>query len=212
MMLTLTIVSVLSSLALFFLLSYHRFNQSPADSYFSWLKSRMPVVAKKLRRERIEKIFHQWFTARYPVGQRWIFLGLAVSYGYLVSSGFLFAFIRVRLYGLALLLHVILGALFAVCLCLAVLLRSRFYVWREEDLVPANLKTKEGKRKLWQIVAFWIFVASGFVLVVTALLQMMPQFSLRTQLVVFDVHRSFALAIFLSGIAFLYFSLVDEGR
>jgi steroid 5-alpha reductase family enzyme len=97
-------------------------------------------------------------------------------------------------------------------LCLAVLLRARFYTWNVEDLAPANLKTKAGKRKVWQIVLFWIFVASGLVLIVTALLQMLPQISLRAQLIIFEVHRYAALEILLAGIAFLYFSLVDDGQ
>jgi hypothetical protein len=116
------------------------------------------------------------------------------------------------LYGLALLLHVVLGALFALCLCLAVLLRARFYTWNQGDFAAANLNTNEGGRKLWQVVLFWIFVASGLVLVVTALFQMLPQFSLRTQLIVFEVHRYAALEILLAGIAFLYFSLIVDGR
>ena len=112
--------------------------------------------------------------------------------------------------GLFLLLHVLLGAIFAICLCLAILLRARFYTWNEEDLVSMNLKTEGGKRKIWQIVLFWILVASGFVLVVTALFQMLPPFSLRAQLLIFEVHRYAALEILLAGIAFLYFSLVDD--
>jgi len=159
---------------------------------------------------RSKDIYRSWFIQRYSANQRWIFLSLAFSYSFLVLSGFLFAFIRVRLLGLFLLLHVLLGAIFAICLCLAILLRARFYTWNEEDLVSMNLKTEGGKRKIWQIVLFWILVASGFVLVVTALFQMLPPFSLRAQLLIFEVHRYAALEILLAGIAFLYFSLVDD--
>jgi hypothetical protein len=79
-----------------------------------------------------------------------------------------------------------------------------------EDFVQANLKTNAGKRKMWQVILFWIFVASGLVLVLTALFQMLPSFSLRSQLLIFEVHRYAALEILLAGIAFLYFSLVDD--
>jgi hypothetical protein len=48
------------------------------------------------------------------------------------------------------------------------------------------------------------------VLVSTALFQMLPSFSLRSQLTIFEIHRYAALEIFLAGIAFLYFSLVGD--
>jgi len=210
--LTFVIISIFCLLALFFVLSYHRFGNSPEDRYFPWLRGRIPIFVKTPWIKRIHELYQSWFIQRYPVNQRWIFLGLAFTYCYLVLSGFIFALISVRLYGLVLLLHVVLGGLFSVFLCLAVVLRARFYKWNVDDLAPANLKTKAGKRKVWQIVLFWIYVASGLVLIVTALFQMLPQFSLRAQLIIFEVHRYGALEILLAGIAFLYFSLVDDGQ
>ncbi len=212
MILTFIIVSAFCLLALFFVLSYHRFRNNQYNNYFPWLRSRIPIFIKTPWIKRIHEFYQSWFIQRYPDNQRWIYIGLALSYCYLVLSGFIFALISVRLFGLGLLLHVVLGGLFSVCLCLAVLLRARFYTWNVEDLAPANLKTKAGKRKVWQIVLFWIFVASGLVLIVTALFQMLPQFSLRAQLIIFEVHRYAALEILLAGIAFLYFSLVDDGQ
>ena len=211
MILTFFLVTGVCLLALFFLLSYHSFRQGPEERYLLWLRSRIPVVAKNPWIQWFHDLYSTWFVQRYPARQRWIYLGMAVSYCYLVSSGFLFAFLRVRLFGLFLLLHVVLGALFAVCLCLAVVFRARFYTWKEDDLGPANLKTKAGMRKMWQIALFWIFVVSGLGLIVTALFQMLPSFSLRTQLIIFEVHRYAALEILLAGIAFLYFSLIDDG-
>jgi hypothetical protein len=212
MILTFVIISVFCLLALFFLLSYHRFSQSSEDSYFPWFRSCVTIVIKTPWTERFEEVYRSWFLPRYPANQRWIYLSLAGSYCYLVLSGFLFVFIRVRLSGLFLLLHVALGAVFAVCLSLAVVLRARYYTWHEEDGAAENLRIKAGKRKLWQVVLFWIFTVSGLVLVATALCQMLPAFSLRGQLIIFQVHRYAALEIFLAGIAFWYFSLVDEGR
>ena len=209
-MLTFLVVSVFCLLALFFLLSLHRFKQSPDDHYFRWLQNRIPILFKTLWIERSKQIYCSWFIPRYPANQRWIYLGLAFSYSYLVLSGFIFAFLKVRLFGLILLLHVVIGAVFAVCLCLAVVLRARYYTWNERDWAPANLKTRAGKRKVWQIVLFWIFITSGLVLVLTALFQMLPAFSLRAQLIILDVHRYAALEILLAGVAFLYFSLVDD--
>lgn len=205
-----TVISVLGVLVVAFLLSYHRFRRSPENRYFPWLGSRMAAFVKSLWVRRIGETYRSWFVQRYPSKQRWIYLGLAASYAYLVLSGLIFAWIKVRLFGLALLLHVVLGGVFAVCLCLAVLLRARFYTWKPEEMVPANLRTAAGKRKAWQIVLFWIFVTSGLVLVLTALFQMLPQFSLRAQLLIFDIHRYAALEILLAGMAFTYFSLIDE--
>jgi len=210
--LTFAIVSAVFLLALFFLLSYHRFRLSPEDRYFSWLRNRFPFVIKTPWIQRLKEFYGAWFLMRYPANQRWIFLGLAASYLYLALSGFVFAFTGVRLFGFFLILHVVLGALFAVCLCLAVLLQARYYTWREEDGAAANLKTREGKRKAWQVVLFWIFNLSGFVLVVAALFQMLPVFSLRAQLTLFEVHRYAALGILLAGIAFWYFSYGDEAH
>ena len=39
---------------------------------------------------------------------------------------------------------------------------------------------------------------------------MLPQFSLRAQLLILDIHRYAALEILLAGLAFYYFSLIDE--
>lgn len=204
-----TVLSVLCVLVVVFLLSYHRFRLSPENRYFPWLGNRILACLKTSWARRAGGTYRLWFIQRYSSNQRWIFLALAASYAYLVLSGMIFAWINVRIFGLALLLHVVLGSVFAVCLCLAVLLRARFYTWKTEDMVPANLRTAAGKRKAWQIVLFWIFVASGLVLVVTALFQMLPQFSLRAQLLIFEIHRYAALEILLAGIAFYYFSLID---
>ena len=164
----------------------------------------------------MKQLYHIWIIQRYPPEQRWIFIGLALSGIYLILSGFVFALLGMRIFGLFLLLHVVLGGLFAVCLCLAVILRARYYVWDPEDFKgkkgALNLKTKSGFRRLLQIIFFWTFVVAGFFLISTALSQMLPSFSLSTQLVLFEVHRYAALGLLLSAIAFFYFSVFDEGR
>jgi len=221
------IITVISVLALLFALSYHRFRNSHDSaykasdgfllgSYFPWLGSRMIVLFGIPWIKRSEELYDTWFTQRYKPRERWIFICLALSFCYLILSGILFALLGLRLFGLFLLLHVILGGLFAVCLCLAVVLRARYYVWDTEIFKgrkgAMNLKTKPGIRKLWQIILFWIFVASGFVLIITALSQMLPYFSLRTQLVLLEVHRYAALESLLAAIAFFYFSFIDDSR
>jgi len=221
------IFTVVFVLALLFVLSYHRFRSSSASGtkisggfilkdYSSWLGNRSAVLFKVPWFERGKELYRIWIIQRYPPTQRWIFVCLGLSVSYLILSGFLFALLGLRIYGFFLLLHVVLGGLFAVCLCLAVVFRARYYVWDPEDFEgkkgALNLKTRSGMRKLWQIIFFWVFAASGFVLILTALSQMLPSFSLRTQLVLYEVHRFAALELLLASIAFFYFSVVDEGR
>jgi hypothetical protein len=221
------IIAVVFVLALLFMLSSYRFRERPGSDvkgsggsvlkdYFSWIGYRSTALLKVPWVERAKELYRNWIIQRYPPAQRWVFIGLALSVSYLTLSGFLFALLRVRIFGLFLLLHVVLGGIFAVCLCLAVILRARYYVWDPEDFKGKkgilNLKTRLGVRMLWQIIFFWTFVASGFMLILTALSQMLPSFSLRTQLVLFEVHRYAALGLLLSVIAFFYFSVFDEGR
>jgi hypothetical protein len=221
------ILTILSVLALLLVLSSHRFLNSPDSTskvpmefslkaYFPWLGSRIIALFRVAWIKRSEEMYNIWFIQRYPLVQRWIFICLALSFCYQILSGIVFALLGLRLFGLFLLLHVTLGGLFAVCLCLAVVLRARYYVWDTENFKgqkgSLNLKTKAGIRKLWQIILFWVFLASGFVLIITALSQMLPSFSLRTQLVLFEVHRYAALESLLAAIAFFYFSLIDDTR
>ncbi|MDH4219602.1 MAG: hypothetical protein OEY18_05160 [Candidatus Aminicenantes bacterium] len=219
------IITVISVLAVLFVLSSHRFRNSPDSTskvptefslkiYFPWLGSRIMALFRVAWIKRSEEMYNIWFIQRYPPAQRWIFICLALSFCYQILSGIVFALLGLRLFGLFLLLHVTLGGLFAVCLCLAVVLRARYYVWDTENFMgkngALNLKTKAGIRKLLQVILFWIFVVSGFVLIITALSQMLPSFSLRTQLVLLEVHRYAALESLLAAMAFFYFSLIDD--
>lgn len=221
------IITVVFILALLFVLSLYRVRERPGSDfrgydgsilkdYFSWLGQRSAALLKVPWIEQVKQLYQIWIIQRYPPAQRWIFICLVLSGIYLILSGFLFALSGVRIFGFFLLLHVALGGLFAVCLCLAVVLRARYYVWDPEDFKgkkgALNLKTKSGVRMLWQIIFFWAFVTSGFVLILAALSQMLPSFSLRTQLVLFEIHRYAALGLLLSGIAFFYFSVFEEER
>jgi hypothetical protein len=217
------IITVVSVLLLFFLLTFHRFrtvqvqakkDSSPQVKYFPWLGGRISALFKIPWAERFKEWYDTWILQSYPARQRWIFISLGLSFGYLVLSGFFFDLAGIRLQGVFLLLHVVLGGLFAVCLGLAVFLRARYYTWDLEDFErekgKLNLRTGAAKRKIWQIVLFWIFTASDLVLIVTALFQMLPDFSLRAQLVMFDIHRYAALGALISAIAFVYFSRIDD--
>jgi hypothetical protein len=217
------IITVTTLILLFFLLTFHRYrtsqvqakkDSSPQVKYFPWLGGRISALFKSPWAERFKEWYDTWILQSYPARQRWIFISLGLSFGYLVLSGFFFALAGIRLQGVFLLLHVVLGGLFAVCLGLAVFLRARYYTWDLEDFEgkkgALNLRTGAAKRKVWQIVLFWIFTASGLVMIVAALIQMLPDFSLRAQLVMFEVHRYAALGGLLAAIAFVYFSRIDN--
>ncbi len=217
------IITVVTLLILFFLLTIHRFRTSPVraknDSasqtqYFPWLGDRISALFRIPWAERFKGWYDAWIIQNYPPRQRWIYICLGSSLGYLILSGFFFALTGIRLQGVFLLLHVVLGGLFAVCLGLAVFFRARYYTWEPEDFEgrngALNLQTGAARRKVWQIVLFWIFTASGLVLIVTALAQMLSDFSLRAQLVMFEIHRYAALESLLVAIAFVYFSWIDD--
>jgi hypothetical protein len=217
------IITVVTLLILLCLLTFHRFRTSrvqakkdspPQAKYFPWLGGRISALFKIPWAERLKGWYNTWVIQSYPPRQIWIFICLGLSFSYLVLSGFFFALTGIRLQGVFLFLHVVLGGLFAVCLGLAVFLRARYYTWDPEDFEgekgALNLQTGAAKRKIWQIVLFWIFTASGLVLIGTALFQMLPDFSLRAQLVMFDIHRYAALGTLLAAIAFVYFSRIDD--
>lgn len=217
------IITIVTLVIVLFLLTFHRFRTGhtptekdlPAQGkYFRWLTGRITNLIKIPWTERFKEWYDAWIVQAYPAKQRWIFIGLGSSFGYLILSGFFFALAGIRLQGVFLLLHVVLGGLFAVCLGLAVFLRARHYTWDLEDFEGEkgvlNLRTGAAKRKVWQIFLFWVFTASSLTVICTALAQMLPSFSLRTQLVLFEVHRYAALGALLAAIAFIYFSRIDD--
>lgn len=223
------IITVFSILVLWLLLSFHCYRNSArkeskissADAgkgYFSWLANRVWLWFKGLGGDYARDRYRSWITQRYPGRQRWVFICLGLSLVYLVLSGFVFALINsIRLFGLLLLLHVVLGGVFAVCLCWAVILRARFYIGEGQASPETNAASDlalraESRMGWWRIVFFWIFVVSGVVVIITAWFQMLPQFSIRTQIVILTVHRYAALDILLSGMALFYFSLVADGH
>jgi hypothetical protein len=152
------------------------------------------------------KSFRVW---RLPVFERWLLVGLYASFLYLAASGFFFAiFIRRGLYGVPLVLHVVAGAVFAVCLSVGGFLRARRYTFNPEPLgLPGDLA---GVRKFkipasaedWAKGFFWVFLVAGLSLLVSALLPMLPWFPYRGQIILFDWHRWSALVSLVAAIAF----------
>jgi len=203
-----SIIFIVSILALLLTLSIHRFLETkrkvPAAAstaspgYFSWVVRRVFFSIKHLKQS-----YQKWVVKRYKIAERWILICLSLSYGYLAASGFVFSLAGIRLQGVFLLLHMLLGGLFAVCLSLAVVFQARFYKFD----TPSTASHRRPS-----ILLFWIFVACGCLLIATALCLMLPVFSLRTQLDIFAIHRYGALASLLSAISFISFSWYDDSR
>jgi len=216
-----SIITILSMLGLVFLLSFLYFrNKQERDSagedsaditlsgYFSWLFRCLPGLFRTAWIKRCWDLLQDRLSRHYQAGQRWIFICLGLSFLFQAASGFLFTLLGTqRLYGLSLLLHVLGGGLFAVSLSLVLFLRARCYSF--------NKQSSESKKDFpgwYQKILFWLFVVSGFILIVTALALMLPFFSLNVQQGMFEVHRYSALVALLSAAAFTYFALLEEGK
>ena len=220
------IISAASVLLLAFVLTLHRFRKSQdtlgkgsrrpaAAGYISWLFRRIFKFIRSAGIKGWKERYHQWITLRHPARERWVILCLGISYCLLAASGFVFALLSSqRLFGSFLLLHFTMGGLFAVCLPLATILRARHYrLDSEESTQGKDTSASGGKADIpWSSIFFWVFVASGFCLIVTALTSMLPYFSLIIQLDFFEVHRYSALVSLLSAIAFIYFTRVNDKK
>ncbi|TEU03210.1 MAG: hypothetical protein E3J22_09000 [Candidatus Aminicenantes bacterium] len=220
------IISAASVLGLIFALTLHRFRKSQdasgkgsgsssAAGYLSWLFHRIFKFLQSAGIKGWKERYNQWIILRHPARERWVILCLGISYCLLAASGFLFALLSSqRLFGSFLLLHFTMGGLFAVCLPLATILRARHYrLDADEPAQGKDTPASGGKAALpWSPIFFWVFVASGLCLIVTALTLMLPYFSLIIQLDFFEVHRYSALVSLLSAIAFAYFSRVNDKK
>lgn len=161
--------------------------------------------------------YHRWIVLRHPGRERWIIICLGMSFCFLAASGFLFSVLSSqRLYGFILLLHVTVGGLYAICLALATIMRARHYRLDAENISrDKNAQTSGGKSTLrfsWQTIFFWIYVASGLCLIISALTLMLSYITVNSQLDMFEVHRYSALVSLLSAVAFAYFSLLDARK
>jgi hypothetical protein len=155
-----------------------------------------------------------WLAVNYPGWRQWIFWALAASFGFCAATGFAFAvFTKRGMYGLPLLAHVMAGALFAVSLTAALLLRARAFRPDGDpgletcDFCPL-LKTLP--KKLVLTVFFWGFAAAGLALIVTALASMLPYFYFRAQFPLLEFHRYGALAAVLAAAALFDFGMLPR--
>jgi hypothetical protein len=215
-------------LGILFVLTIHRFRKSkevsrksadevPVASYLPWLFSRLYFFLKKAGIKGWRERYHCWVILRHPGRERLVIVCLGTSFCFQAASGFLFALLSAqRLYGIFLLLHVIMGGVFAVCLPLALISRARHYSFGTENpehgQVASSPRGKDTIHRPWPKIFFWLFVASGLCLIVTALTSMLPYFSLVAQIDLFEIHRYSALVSLLSAIAFTYFSRVDDKK
>jgi hypothetical protein len=222
------IITGISVLGMIFMLSLHRFrntldaskkgsDKSSSATYIPWLFRQTFVLLKTAGVRGWRERYHRWIVLRHSRRERWIIICLAISFCFLAASGFLFPVLSsLRLYGFILLLHVTVGGFFAVCLALATVMRARHYRLEAENISrDKNAQASGGKSTLqisWQTIFFWICVASGLCLIVSALTLMLSYITVSSQLDMFEVHRYSALISLLSAMAFAYFSLLDARK
>jgi len=215
-------------LGMLFVLTIHRFRKSKevsgkspdevvVNSYLPWLFSRLFAFFKTAGIKGWRDRYQRWVVLRHPSRDRLVIICLGLSFCFLAASGFPFALLSgQRLYGIFLLLHVMLGGVFAVSLPLALISRARHYSFDREDTEHERAASLSGgtgtSHTPWSKIFFWLFAASGLCLIVTALTLMLPYFSLAAQMDMLEIHRYSALVSLLSALAFTYFSRVDDKK
>lgn len=224
-----TLVSLFGLISALVLHHYRRIQattrKKPASfkitDYLSWLANRISRQISGLFKNPLktirQKLLQKVILLRYPATEKWGIISLSLSFIFLAVSGFIYAlFFTQSLHGYPLLFHVILGGIFAIFLPLVVVLQAPVFSFWSEEAAFAN-KTPGGRKRTGQVslmqkILFWLFVISGFLLILTALTSMLPAFSLKDQLRMADIHRYSALVALLSAIAFAYFTLVNDGK
>ncbi len=147
---------------------------------------------------RIYEGVRTWAERFYPGWKSWAFFSLILSFLFLALSGFFFfLFTRRGLFGLPLLLHVVVGGIFAVCLSMMVVWRARDYSMEAEQ--PVLLKA-----------LFWAFVVSGLCLIVTSLSSMISFLPMQFQIGMIKWHRFSAVMTLVSASIFFQYSLNRE--
>jgi len=224
-----TIITVLSALGLFAGLTFHRFwtTREEAKStilyaeifkkYLAWLALRTIQSS----RQASPKAWWNYLKAlplwRLPDLEKWLFIGLYGSFAYLAASGFFFAiFVPRGLFGYPLVGHVMAGGLFAACLAVIVIFKGRNFISVPK---PVNLSLAVlDPRKMGitaarvRFAAFWLFVAAGFLLTLSALLPMLPLLRTPGQKFLFEFHRYSALASVLAAMIFVGLKAFDAAR
>ncbi len=185
-----------------------KFLSENIKGYVKWLGGWLKSFLSLRRWDRCLDYLINWGRENYSGWTVWVFYLLILSYAYQVLSGFFFAwFIKRGLYGFPLLLHVAAGALFALCLTVSLFLKARIYLpERLSSLAGLQIGAgfccpilkKSFPRIYFHAMAFWIFVVTGFLLIVSTLGSMLPYFNFPAQIFFFNLHRWAALVSVLS--------------
>lgn len=144
---------------------------------------------------------------RYPVVERWAFLLFVCSLVFLSLTGFFFfLFISKGLHGYFLLFHVAAGLVFAVTLTILVILRAAAFC-PPGILQPDKRSSRKNTNSLHitQAAAAWIIVISGFILVLSSLLLMMPIFKTEVNVDITSLHRWCGLIALLAAVTYSTF-------
>ncbi len=190
MKLMFAILTWLSLVALWLILTWHHHRRLSFGHIPGWFKGKSW--------KRGPGVFQELCVTPYASHEKWLHIGLGLSFLYLALSGFIFAALLFRnLSGLLLVLHMVLGGVFGLGLALMVLFRAKEY--------PVAENWPEPHEHHWETICFWVFVLSGFALVLTALLMMLPLWDLMGHLKTVMLHRLAALSALLSAVAFVYF-------
>jgi hypothetical protein len=224
-----TIVTILLLGATFLGIVFHRFwtTRQEAKStilyaeiikkFFAWLALR----AVQMYRRASPKAWWAYVKGlplwRHPVLEKWLSICFYGSFLYLAASGFFFGiFIPRGLFGYPLVGHVMAGGLFAVCLTILVVFKGRDFISipKPASLSLALLDIRKmgitpARVKLW---AFWLFVASGFLLTLSALLPMLPLLRTGGQRFMFEFHRYSALVSAAAAMVFVGLELFERSR
>jgi hypothetical protein len=214
-----TIIVLLSIVGVGAGLAFHRFWTTREEArttilyteifkkYAAWLALRTIQSARKASLKawwEYAKALPLW---RFPILEKWLYIGFYGSFAYLAASGFFFAiFVPRGLYGFPLVGHVMAGGLFAACLAVIVIFKGRDFVSAPKPvnlslalLDPRKMGITAARVKL---AAFWLFVLAGFLLALTALLPMMPLLRTAGQKFIFEFHRYSALVSVVAAMVF----------
>ena len=224
-----TIVTILAVAGTFLGIALHRFwtTREEAKStilyaevfkkYLAWLALRTVQMSRKASPKAWWAYVKGLPLWREPVLERWLYIGLYGSFLYLAASGFFFGiFIPRGMFGYPLVGHVTAGGLFAVCLAIIVLFKGRDFITVPKPaslsfslLDPRKMGITPARVRLW---AFWLFVAAGFLLTLSALLPMLPLLRTAGQKFMFEFHRYSALLSVAAAMVFAGLELFEKDR
>jgi hypothetical protein len=224
-----TIITVLALAGSFLGLAFHRFRTTREEARstilyveifkkcLAWLALRTTQSARRASPKAWWNYVKSLPLWRLPDLEKWLFVCFYGSFAYLTASGFFFAvFIPRGLYGYPLIGHVMAGGLFAACLTIIVFFKGRNFISIPRPMIlsltlldPRKMGITAARVKL---AAFWLFVLTGFLLTLSALLPMLPLLRTAGQKVMFEFHRYSALVSLLAAMVFAGLELFESGR